>query len=676
MSDHTTSPPPEPATLRGFSSARCVEQRELERKIIDQADPATIAEHSRTLATRPHVAGTEAQVRTRDYVIERMVAWGLQTSVTEHSVYLPHVTRLELRSLTPREETLDLLEPALPGDPSSHPSLPLLAECGYAAAGDVSGPLVYVNYGRPGDLDQLAARGIDLNGCVAIARYGEIFRGLKVRNVQQRGAIACLLYCDPHDDGYYRGDVYPEGPMRPEFGIQRGSLGWGPPGDTREPGLSTDLPSIPTIPIRADVAAKLLNQVSGVDVPQDWQGALPFRYHIGPGPARVRVSVAHDGATRPIWNTLGQITGSDFPDECIVIGAHRDAWGPGATDNVSGVVSVMEAARLCASLAGHGHAPRRTLIFATWDAEEWGIVGSTEWAMANRVRLSRGLVAYLNQDVAACGPNFSVAASPTLTELLLDVMRNVPTPDDESRSVHDAWQALPDHDPRIRVPGGGSDHETFLFHLGVPAAGFGFGGPGGVYHSIYDSTAWLERFGDPGYRRHRAAAQLTALTALRLANADVHPYNLNGYADALSPTIDDLKRRLAEADRPVPPAIGALELDAFTQAANELNTVLRRETLANLPPTALTKLNAELRATERSFLRDTDMPASTDAGFYRHTLFGVAPDSGYAARPLPGVQAAIDAGDQAAVATEIELITTHIASATEHLRAATGVVPR
>jgi N-acetylated-alpha-linked acidic dipeptidase len=540
---------------------------------------------------------------------------------------------------------------------------------------------VYVNYATEADLDRLAALGVNLQGCIALARYGTIFRGNKVLNVQRRGAAGCLLYCDPFDDGYYRGDVYPAGPMRPLWAVQQGSLHCGPPGDPtktdgpalpgaahREPQDVPWLPRIPSLPIRADVAAELLRQIGLPDVPQEWQGALPLRYHVGPGPVQVRLRVAHDGQRRKIWNTFGHVTGSHWPDEQIIIGAHRDSWAAGAADNISGVVSVLEAARLCAALAARGYPPRRTVVFATWDAEEWGIVGSGEFAKHHGPAMAPKLVAYLNQDMVGHGVRFGAAGSPSLHTVLRGATSAVPHPDDPARTVWQAWCAAQSEPPTLRVPSGGSDHEAFLFRLGVPCAMCGFGGPMGVYHSICDSTAWLERFGDPEYRRHSAAAQLIATLALRLADADILPLDFEPYAAELDRLIDKVAQDGGDAPADVAPVRAAG--DAWRTAARQHAAALNGADLAALPAERLARCNELLRGVEAQFLREPPPDADPVVAFLRHSVFGLDPHNGYGGLPLPGVSLA--AGDASRRAAAWQALAERIRAAAAQLAAATA----
>ncbi len=575
-------------TLAGFSPASSTRQREVERDVVTRPAPASAQMHSQVLARETHVAGTPAQARTRDYVIAQMKAWGLETEVRAYDVFLPHPTSVRVLRVSPQPRELALREPPVVGDASSsmsqHPTVN-----GYSGQGDVTGELVYVNYGLIEDYAQLDSMGVSVRGRIAIARYGRSHRGIKAREAERHGALGLIIYSDPLDDGFARGDVYPEGPMRPSFGVQRGSV-LTASGDPSTPGYPSTagaarldtaamrIPRIPVVPISYGNATELLRFLRGAAVPQSWQGGLSFRYHVGPGPVQARVVVTDDRATRPlktIYDTFGIIRGSERPDEMVIIGAHRDGWSPGAADNVSGTVSVLEAARAIAEQVRNGMRPRRTIVFATWDAEEWGLVGSTEYVEEDSTRLLRSAVAYLNQDVAAQGVQFGGAGSPSLRAMLRDVARGVPDPNGKG-SVYQEWRragAVADSaEPAMGDPGGGSDFAGFYNHLGIPIIEWSFGGAGGVYHSQYDGLHWMETFGDPGYRYHAAAGRIGAAMVLRLANAEVLPYDYAEFARTMRRYLPDVDRGVAArgwslSTEPLRGAIDRMEKAATAFAA-------------------------------------------------------------------------------------------------------------
>ncbi|MBX9928325.1 MAG: M28 family peptidase, partial [Gemmatimonadaceae bacterium] len=437
--------------LTGFSAADAAAYRAAERTAVARPDPARARELSRVLSAETHIAGTPAQAVTRDYVIAQMKAMGLATEVRAYDIWMPHPTAIEVWA---NGEALDLREGALAADATSGRTNEPLPINGYSGSGDVRAEVVYVNYGLVEDYRTLDSLGVSVRGKIAVARYGRSFRGIKAREAEKHGAVALLIYSDPADDGYVQGDVYPEGPWRPANGIQRGSVmnGAGDPstpgypsraGAPRVPLAQMPVPRIPVVPIGYGNASKLLRTVRGTAIPRGWQGGLDFRYHVGPGPSVARVRVVTDTATTPfktVWNTFGVVRGSEFPDEIVIIGGHRDAWGPGAGDNVGGIVSVLESARAVAEQMKSGWKPKRTLMFATWDAEEWGLIGSTEYVEEDSLRLMRGGVAYFNQDGAGGGPNLGGGGSPSLRGLLRDVARSIPHPDVPAKSLYDMWR--------------------------------------------------------------------------------------------------------------------------------------------------------------------------------------------------------------------------------------------
>lgn len=653
--------------MPGYGAAGAATQRRIEADVIALPSPTSAAEAARVLSREPHVAGTPAQARTRDYVIERMRSWGLETEVRAYEVWMPHLTTVRVWRVSPDPRELALAEGPVPGDSTSMlPQVPPIN--GYGGTGDVTAEVVYVNYGLIEDYATLDSLGVSVRGKVAVARYGRSFRGIKAREAERHGAVALLIYSDPQDDGYVRGDVYPLGPMRPPQGVQRGSVfnGAGDPttpgtpskrGAPRIPLDQAGLSRIPVVPISYGNAAELLRDVRGTPIPQSWQGGLPFRYHVGPGPVTARVVVATDTATAPyktIWDTFGIIRGSEFPDEMIVIGGHRDAWGPGAADNVSGTVSVLEAARAVAELAKRGVRPKRTLVFATWDAEEWGLIGSTEYVEDDSLRLLRGAVAYLNQDVAAQGPSFGGGGSPSLRATLRAVAKLVDDPSGQG-SVYDVWRrrsnVADSLEPPMGDPGGGSDFAGFYNHLGIPHADWGFGGPGGVYHSAYDSRHWLETFGDPGYRYHAAAARVGAAMALRLANAEILPYDYVEYARTMRrylPPIDQAiaARRWNVSATPLRTAIERMEERAVAFAAARDSALTRP-----LPAPTRRAANAALLRVERALTRPEGLRTRP---WYRNLIYAADENNGYANIVFPSVNEAIRSGDETLTRREID----------------------
>ncbi|MEO7522065.1 MAG: M20/M25/M40 family metallo-hydrolase, partial [Gemmatimonas sp.] len=537
------------------------------------------------------------------------------------------------------------------------------------------------------DYATLDSMGVNVRGKVVLARYGRSFRGIKAREAEKRGAVATLIYTDPQDDGFVRGDVYPEGPMRPMRGVQRGSVfnGTGDPltpGYASKPGAprlspdATPLAKIPVVPISAANAEQLFAGIRGTNIPAGWQGGLPLRYHVGAGPIRARVEVTTDAATngtKQIWNTLGYLRGTEFPDQYVFIGAHRDGWGAGAADNVSGTVSVLEAAQALTDLAKRGMRPKRTIVFATWDAEEWGLVGSTEFVEDDSLRLKRGAVAYLNQDVAAQGSAFGGGGSPSLRATLRDVTRNVPDPRGRG-SVYATWRAAAgivsdSLEPPMGDPGGGSDFAGFYNHFGIPIADWGFGGPAGTYHSAYDTFAWMDRFGDPGFLYHAAAARVGAAMALRVANADIIPYDYAEFARTMSRYLAPMHRAMlgktwdTTSTRPLAAAITRLERSALAFA-----TMRDKALAADIPKTVREAANRSLLSVERAFARPSGLKSRP---WYRSLIYASDVDNGYATMSFPGVNEAIRDGDLALTNSEIADLTARFGVAADAVDQAT-----
>ena len=678
-------------TIPGFTAGAAAAQRVLEAQAIARPQAMRARELSRALSAETHVAGTPAQARTRDYVIAQMRAMGLETEVRQYDVFLPHPTSVQLWRVTPRGRQLLLAEPAVAGDPSSRIAQYLTVN-GYSGQGDVTADVVYVNYGLIEDYAQLDSLRVSVRGKIAVARYGRSFRGIKAREAEKHGAVALLIYSDPQDDGYVRDDVYPGGPMRNRNGVQRGSVMNGA-GDPATPGYAStkgaprlsesrmDIPRIPVVPISYGNAGELLDELRGGDVPAGWQGGLPFRYHAGPGPVRARVRVTDDRATagtKAIYNTFGIVRGSEFPDELVIVGGHRDAWGPGTSDNVSGTVSVLEAARSVAEAVKAGHRPKRTIMFATWDAEEWGLIGSSEYVEEDSLRLMRGGVAYFNQDVAASGARFGGGGSPSMRPALRDIARQVPDPNGKG-SVYAEWRraaAVADTaEPAMGDPGGGSDFAGFYNHLGIPIADWGFGGAGGVYHSQYDDFAWMTRFGDTNYVYHAAAARIAAAMVLRFANAEILPYDYVEFARTMQRYLPALDRALAakrwsSSTSTLREAIGEMEREAAAFSA------ARDRVLAAGTPSRdrRSAVNAALLGVERALVRPAGLRTRP---WYRNLIYVADVDNGYSNMVYPSVNEAVRANDERLTSVEIADLAQRFGAATRSLataRAALGEV--
>jgi N-acetylated-alpha-linked acidic dipeptidase len=673
----------------GFSPHAAALQAGMEQRLLASPDTASARRMTRALSARPHMAGTHAQAETRDYVLAKLQAWGLETWVKEYSVYMPQPEIVNAWVYGRRGASavrLNLVEPPIPGDPATTgPQVPPFNA--YSGDGDVTAPVVNVNYGLEDDYRKLDSLGVSVRGRIAMARYGFSFRGIKAREAERRGAIGLILYSDPQDDGYFHGDIYPRGPMRPPGGIQRGSIlnqngdpttpGYASlPGAPRLPKDSLGVARIPVVPMGYGNAERILDRMGGPAAPDGWQGGLPLRYHIGPGPARVRLRVrTEDGinAFHPIWNTFAIIPGSMYPDEWVVVGAHRDAWSPGAADNVSGTVTVLETARAFATLAREGIRPARTLLFVTWDAEEWGLMGSTEWVEEQEDSVSRHVVVYINEDDVTSGLRFAGAASPSIKPFIREVTRAVQNPGGPG-TIYDSWFAATTGDTlalHLDNLGGGSDFTPFSHHLGIPAASLALAGPSGVYHSMYDSYTWMSRFGDPGFREHQAVAQLVTIATARLANAQILPFDYWAFGIEMM--------RLAA---PIDVGIGAHHwsvsttalwqaLVDFTYAGEEFATARDSALARGVDPLRAERANHFLMQVERRLTRPQGLVGRP---WFRSLEFASDIDNGYSTIAFPSVAEAIRYADAPTTGRELADLVVHVDLARDAIEQATAAL--
>lgn len=675
-----------PTGLTGFDAAGADAQLAREAAMSALLRPDTLRRHLRILTEEPHVAGTPADRATAEYVRQRLAAYGWDTRIVEIPVWLnyPKVSKLELTE--PVQEKLATRETGAMWDKDAYSSAVFDAFHGYSASGDVTAQVVYANYGDVEDFNKLLAQGIDVRGRIALVRYGRVFRGLKVRNAERAGAIGVLIYSDPADDGYAEADVYPRGQGRPADAIQRGSVqflseGPGDPGTPGWPSVAggkrlkredmTTVPRIPSLPIAYAEAQKILSRLEGPRVPSDsWQGALPLTYHVGPGPAAVHLQSEQDWAVRPIWNVIATIKGRESPDQVVIAGNHRDAWNHGAIDPNSGTIAMLEMARVIGAQAQAGWKPRRTLMLCSWDGEEYGLLGSTEWAEANAEMLGKNAVAYLNVDVAVSGDNLRVNGSDALETLITEAMRDVREPL-QNRSLWNtmidrAWidgksswsqanrarrqrgEPVRPFEWDISALGSGSDYTVFLDHLGVPCADLRFEGLQGTYHSMYDDFEFLDRVVDPGYHHHMAMADLWTRCITRLAEAPVVPLRYSATAEFAADQLLSLadKAEDASAGRPDSLRLSA-SLAPAMEAAKRLMTAARAAeaaadaALASGNGPAAARYNAAVIRAERGLLG----PGLPGRVWFRHELYAPGLNTGYASVPLPRLGQSVMDGD-------------------------------
>ena len=631
--------------MYGFSARSALVERSLEARFLPLPSPSRARDAHALLTADPHVAGSPRDRFLAEWVRDRWREDGLeQVEIVQHDVLLPYATDVTVE-IPARRWRATLKEDAIDGDPYSARDVGV-AYHAYSASGDVTAPVVYANSGNPADYDWLASRGIDVKGKIALVRYSMpySYRGFKALTAEQRGAAGILIYSDPAEDGYKKGKTYPLGPWGPESHIQRGGIVYDfrVPGDPLTPGWASvpgakriaaaeaaSLPKIMSAPLSWRDARVILELLKGADAPATWQGGLPIKYRVGDGSTRVHMRVLMDDGVRPIWTVTARLTGDALPDQLVVVGNHRDAWVYGGVDPSSGTASLMELTRSLGALARQGVRPKRTIVFANWDAEEFTLTSSTEWGEQHARELGDRAVAYLNVDSATSGPDFKVSAVPALNHLIAQSARDVlDVKTDESQLVTNRL-------------GSGSDYTVFLNFLGVPVADLSYTGPYGVYHSVYDNHAWMNKFGDPGFRRHAAMTRVWGVMALRLANADVVPLDYRSTAARIREFVKETTESARPADRP---ALGAAAAAAETFAAAAEEAGRRIDALlAAGPPTAAAAaaMDALLIRAERAFLDPAGIPGRP---WYRHLIY--APKPTYAAEVLPGVAEALEAGDR------------------------------
>ena len=666
------------ATDQVFGFRDFSRQAEIDRKFNQSPDPRLAEEHLRILTQAPHVAGSPEDRKTAEYVAQKFREAGLNTQIVEYKVLLSF----------PREVSIDITAPAnvkmhgpsreyVEGDPYDEDPRILPAYNAYSPSGDVEADVVYANYGTPQDYKQLEAQRIDVRGKLVIVRYGGNYRGVKSLVAQEHGAAGVIIYSDPIDDGYYRGDMYPKGPFRPPTGIQRGSVNYTfmYAGDPTTPGIAsvptlpdaqrtppaaaTDLPKVPTMPLSFADASPILQNLAGPETPREWQGALPFTYHLGPGPVRVKMHLKMETPYKTIWDVIGSVRGSEFPDEWVVGGNHRDAWVYGAVDPNSGTAAMLEAVHGVGDLLKSGWKPRRTMLFCSWDGEEQGMIGSTEWGEQHARELEHA-AAYLNMDVGVAGPNFGASAVPALKQFVRDVTKQVPSP--RGGTVYQVWKDAREHErvknispdlgglqnrpPAAKVEsdvdvgdlGSGSDYSVFLQRLGVPSTDIGSGGPYGVYHSVFDNFAWFKKFADPDFKYEQEMARVFGVQMLHIADADYYPEDYELYGREIVSYIQQAQEKAKQTFASASPSFA----DALAAAQRFQKAGVQIRQVQNSPNGDLARLNRTLSGAERALLIPQGLP---NRPWFRHAIYAPGVYTGYAAVVIPGVNEAVDAND-------------------------------
>ena len=701
------APAEEPVPLQGFSLNAARAEREWEGKFRSIPSPDNLRDYMKRLSARPHHVGSPYDKENAEWILSRFKEWGWDAHIENFEVLFPTPKERLVELVEPTKFTAKLEEPTVPEDPtSSQHDEQLPTYNAYSRDGDVTGPLVYVNYGVPEDYEQLERLGISVQGAIVIARYGGSWRGIKPKVGAEHGAVGCLIYSDPRGDGYFQGDVFPAGAFRPREGVQRGSVMDDTlyPGDPLTPGVGATkaakrlpledvqtITKIPVLPISYGDAQPLLAALKGPMAPEQWRGALPFPYHLGPGPAKVHLKVKSNWDIKTLYDVIARVGGSEYPDEWVVRGNHHDAWVNGAEDPISGLVAELEEARAFGELLKQGWKPKRTLIYCAWDGEEPALLGSTEWAEEHADELSRHAVAYLNSDSNGRGYLY-VGGSHSLEKFINGVARDIEDPEkkisvwkrsqlrriEDASSPEERQEARERPDLRIGALGSGSDYGAFVDHLGIASLDLGYGGEGGggVYHSIYDDFYWYTHFSDTSFVYGRALAQTAGTAVMRLADAELLPFDFSDFTDTIHKYTDDLKKLLkskqdevreqnkeieegvftATADpqksfvppkpEEVPPYLNFAPLenatDALTQSAQRYRKAVEKANAnggAALASAPLSPLNALLVQSERKLTSPEGLPGRP---WYKHEIYAPGVYTGYGVKTMPVVRESIE----------------------------------
>ena len=695
-------------SILGFTPTSSARQSEIEKKIKSIPTPDEERRQSRIFTQEPHLAGSKRNNELAEYIRDEWTKQGLENVVIRrYDVYGTNPKSASLEMIAPTHYQALLRETPLEPDPDSKNPAISGAWLGMSISGEVTAPVVYAHSGNPEDYDLLRKNGITVKGKIVLVRYSNpySYRGFKALTAQREGAAAMLVYSDPAEDGYKKGKVDPDGPWGPEYHIQRGAITYDfmVPGDPQTPGWASvprakripiedavSAPKIMALPLSWHDAKPLLENMDGPVAPPDWQGGLPIQYHLGGERVKAHLKIEMDNGLQPYYVVEGRIHGAELPDEWIVLGNHRDAWVFGAVDPSSGTASMMELTRALGQLAKQGMRPRRTIVVCSWDGEEIGLTGSTEWGEQFAGDLRSKAVAYINVDEATSGPNFHGQAVASLAPMLAETTRSLQDP--SGKSLYDAWKETVDREREGKAStqfsdsgvvsetladtriGSGSDHTVFLNFIGMPVIGLGFEGDYGVYHSAYDDFFWMNHFGDPGYRYHTLMSQLWGVTALRLANADLLPFDFATYASNIRQFVNELMKntdklmgeqnkvmwgqppsavRPGEARQPqleVKPIFDAI--DGFEAAGKKLNESLSRNLASGkLDPKLASDLNHGMMQVERNWLNPDGIPGRP---WFKHILYGAR--FTYAHLELPGLTEAVEKQDWPTARQQAEIL--------------------
>jgi N-acetylated-alpha-linked acidic dipeptidase len=695
------------SSLAGYAPRSSQAERDWEAKFRAIPDPANLREYMQRMSARPHHVGSPYDKDNAEWILAHFKEWGLDAHIETFHVLFPTPKFRLLEMTEPAKFTAKLEEPALAADPtSSQKSEQLPTYNAYSIDGDVTAPLVFVNYGVPEDYEKLERLGISVKGAIVIAKYYHSWRGVKPKVAAEHGAIGCLIYSEPRDDGYGQEDVFPQGPMRNPNGVQRGSVmdfASSNPGDPLTPGIGAtedakrlavkDAPSltkIPVLPISYGDAQPLLAALKGPMAPEEWRGGLPIPYHVGPGPAKVHLKLEFNWDIKPVYDVIAKIPGSQAPDEWIIRGNHHDAWVNGAEDPVSGQAPLLEEARALGALLKQGWKPRRTIIYAAWDGEEPMLLGSTEWVEQHADELRQHAAVYLNTDGNGRG-YLGMGGSHSLEQFINAVARDIDDPETKltvwqrlqlakiaaTKSPEERKELRDRPDLRIGALGSGTDFTGFLDHLGVASLDMGYGGedPEGIYHSIYDDFYWYTHFSDYDFVYGRALSQTVGTAVMRLADAEVLPFEFTDFADTIQKYTKELKKLLADKQEDIrernkeleegvfkatldprrptvappkeemPPFLNFAPLDnaadALVHSAEHYHqAVLRKQgEFGGMDAALLNSLNEKLIESERKLTSEEGLPRRP---WYKHLLYAPGVYSGYDVKTIPGVREGIE----------------------------------
>jgi N-acetylated-alpha-linked acidic dipeptidase len=696
-----------PPAMHGYSADSAQTELNWEAKFKAIPDPANIRAYNQHLSARPHHVGSPYDKANAEWILAKFKSWGLDAHIETFNVLFPTPKIRVVEMVSPTKFVAKLEEPTVPGDPtSSQHAEQLPTYNAYSPDGDVTAPLVYVNYGTQEDYTQLKRLGISVKGAIVIARYGHSWRGIKPKLAHQHGAVGCLIYSDPADDGYRQGDTFPKGAWRPLEGVQRGSVMEMElyPGDPLTPGIGATanakrlplsqaktLEKIPVLPISYGDAKPLLAALGGPVAPASWRGALGFTYHVGPGPAQVHLQVVFNWDLKPIYDVIARIPGGVYPDEWVIRGNHHDAWVNGSEDPVSGTSPLLEEARAFGELLKQGWKPKRTIILCAWDGEEPALLGSTEWVEEHADELTKHAAIYINSDSNGRGYLFA-EGSHTLQRFIDDVAKDVTDPEKNipveqrlrlreismAKKPKDRQYLRSGKELKIFALGSGSDYSPFIDHLGIASLNLGYGGEdgGGIYHSIYDDFYWYTHFGDPAFVYGRALAQTAGTAVMRFADADLLPYDFKGLAstvDEYEQQLEKLLKNMQDKTREqneeiregvftaitdptqkfVPPTIQTIPphlnfaplenaLDDLNQSAQHYQKVFRQAEQNG----GVALVHAPLQAVN-ALLIQSERKLTNPAGlpgrpWYKHEIYAPGLYTGYGVKTLPGVREAIE----------------------------------